>query len=858
MNPPPAPALNHHPAPPPAPVVSLPPVEPEHPHTEEPNTRLALPPGAIVGEYTIISKLGKGGFGITYRAKHTINGNIVVIKEHIPEGMAKRMPDGCSVMSISPEKEEEFTTTMAEFMEEVSILMGLEHPGIVPILTAFEANGTAYYTMPFVEGTQLQIPEHPTLDRDKKTAEARKIKQLLRSLLFTLEYLEQNNIVHRDIKPENIIVNEESRPILLDFGSARQLQSGKIFNNIYTPDFCAPEQSCSKSDAEMSSKLSVRTDIYALGACFYYLITRLLPPRADMRIHASPDPYRPLAGRKDLQLYYEPYFLQSIDRALNLSPQERWQDAATWRLCTESGIVPPPRSFMLRMRIYMAIAMGIIIILGALSIIAWREKSQTQQMYLNGLVFTEGLLHDFNTELSDLPGSTHLQRKLGTNLKNYLDSMESLPVADDARLQHSMATAWQNMGAVFVQQGKLESATEAYRKATELLENLIEGDSDNLRTRYELARTLSQRAEIARRRNLLADGRKLADRALTLMKGVCQDAPQNPDYLCALGTTMGTAAQLADNSGDMEHRRTALVEMIKLYRKLVTQYPLHVASRKGLAQAQISLASLYMDNNDFNTADILLNESKDILYSLSDEAPHRLSFRQGLAAAYYTIGLMNNRQSLSAKDENQIKDFNILAQTALEECIEICRQLESVDRDNAEYPFQQCRALTHLADIAMRKNEYPAAERYNSEALARIKILLETAPNNVEYAQILAGVVRNLAMVHSKQESSKAKATAEFAEYRDIVRNLLAQSPNNPSLKYMYADALTESATHARTMGDNASAEIWLHEAEMFLDKLSPNGIFNNLWAKRLKTVRDMINDITHPVEKTVFPPQRK
>ena len=97
-----------------------------------------------------------------------------------------------------------------------------------------------------------------------------------------------------------------------------------------------------------------------------------------------------------------------------------------------------------------------------------------QQMYLNGLVFTEGLLHDFNTELSDLPGSTHLQRKLGTNLKNYLDSIESLPVADDARLQHSMATAWQNMGAVFVQQGKLESATEAYRKATELLENLIE------------------------------------------------------------------------------------------------------------------------------------------------------------------------------------------------------------------------------------------------------------------------------------------------------------------------------------------------------------------------------------------------
>ena len=232
-----------------------------------------------MGEYTILSKLGKGGFGITYRAKHTDSGTIVVIKEHIPEGMAMRMPDGYTVVSVSPEKENEFRTTLAEFMEEVSILMGLEHPGIVPILTAFEANGTAYYAMPFVEGAQLQISAKPTLDRNLKAAEARKITQQLRALLFTLEYLEQHNIVHRDIKPENIIVNAEGRPILLDFGSARQLQSGKIFNNIYTPDFCAPEQSTSKSDAEMSSKLSARTDIYAFAATAgRYAHTRLSGP----------------------------------------------------------------------------------------------------------------------------------------------------------------------------------------------------------------------------------------------------------------------------------------------------------------------------------------------------------------------------------------------------------------------------------------------------------------------------------------------------------------------------------------------------------------------------------------------------
>lgn len=856
MNPPPAPSIPAQVTPPPPPIVSArrPFVPVASPPAEEPpeehNTRIPLPPGAVVGEYTILSKLGKGGFGITYRAKHTDSGSIVVIKEHIPEGMAIRMPDGYAVVSSTPEKEEEFRTTMAEFMEEVSILMGLEHPGIVPILGAFEANGTAYYAMPFVEGTPLQIPEKPTFDRSQKAAEARKIKQQLRALLFTLEYLEQHNIVHRDIKPENIIVNEEGRPILLDFGSARQLQSGKVFNNIYTPNFCAPEQSTAISDAEMSSKLSRRTDIYALGACFYYLITRLLPPRADTRMHASPDPYKPLASRKDLQLYYEPYFLQSIDRALSLDPRERWQDAPTWRMCTESGIVPPPRSFVVRMRIYMAIALVIIVALGSLSIIAWQEKSQTRQMYINGLRFTEALLHDFNTELADLPGSTQLQRKLGTNLQNYLDSMETLPAADDDGLQRSMATAWQNMGAVFVQQGKLQDATEAYRKATALLEARYNDTPEDTRTCYELSKTLCNRAEIARRRNMLNEGRDLTDRALALIKSVCKKAPGNPDYLCSLGETMGTAAQLADNSGDMEQRRKILDEMLQLYQKLVQDYPLHEGCRKGLAQAQISLASFYMDANDFTTAETLLRESKEILIALSEESPHRLSFRQWLSTAYYTIGTMHNRQALTETDPTKQQEHNLRAHAAFEQCFNMAKQLETMDRDNADYPFQQCRTLANMADIYMRKNEYHTAERYTRDALGRINVLLETAPNNVDYAKIRAGLMRNLAMAHSKQESEKSKATAEFAEYREIIRTLLEQSPNSPMLKYMYADALAESAAHARNMGDDTAAKQWLHEAEAFLDTLSPNGKKNRLWNIKLKYVQDMLDDVTDKIRK--------
>ena len=90
---------------PPPPPVSPSPAEPkaEELQGEESNPRAPLPPGTLVGEYTIVSKLGQGGFGITYRARHNTLGSEVVVKEHMPSGLAMRMSGSTFVTSISPE-----------------------------------------------------------------------------------------------------------------------------------------------------------------------------------------------------------------------------------------------------------------------------------------------------------------------------------------------------------------------------------------------------------------------------------------------------------------------------------------------------------------------------------------------------------------------------------------------------------------------------------------------------------------------------------------------------------------------------------------------------------------------------------
>lgn len=848
---------------PPPPPISPSPEEPtaEEIRAEESNPRAPLPPGSEVGEYTIVSKLGQGGFGITYRARHNTLRSEVVVKEHMPSGLAMRMPGSSFVTSVSPEADARFKATMAEFMEEVVILMGLEHPGIVPIISGFEANGTAYYVMPYVAGHSMSLSDTPTLDKERQAIEARKLKQQLRSLLYTLEYLEQNGIVHRDIKPENIVINTEGRPILLDFGSARQLQEGKIFTNIYTPDFCAPEQSTARSDAQMSAAIGPQTDIYALGATFYYLITRLLPPKADMRTLASPDPYKPLAGRAHLEEYYSRHFLQAIDRALELAPAERWKSAATWRDSMESGIIPPPSGLVKRMRILMTGSVAVVVALGTLSAWALKEREQAMDIYNNSLNFTEGMLYDFNDELADIPGSTELQQQLGNNLKNYLNSMEKLPMAQDEKLQRALAIAWKNLGSVNVQQGELAAATDAYRNATKLLQSLHDAHPDNQQYRYELARTWLLRAEVGRRRNMTEQARVLVSQALNMLRSLCDQSPDNPDYHCDLGRAMEYTARLAGNTGNTDQRKKATDSMTDLFRRLVAQYPRHEGANLGLAQALIDQATILSNNENYGLATQLLNEARDIYMVLAAEHPYRLSFKAGRCNEAYARGNMYTLMSAGTDNKDLRYELDDKAMVAFKQSIALSEDLAAMDANNTEYDYQQCRAMAFMVDIMQRRNLNNQAEAYCNIIMQKIEKLLQTSPGNAEYLMLKAGARRGLAKAHSQSDKYRGSATKEFAEYRSMAQDMLQRTPANPGLKIMYADSLIESAAHSIAINNTKDARIWLEQALVLLSDIARRTPDHAAIQKQQNKAQQLLNSLnqeenTSPVTDSSAPQQ--
>jgi serine/threonine protein kinase len=128
-------------------------------------TTESLPIGTRLEEFVVERVLGCGGFGITYLARDSRLGRQVVIKENLPAQFCWRDSSSLTVQSRHSKSEDEdnFQYSMESFAREAATLASLDHPGIVKVLRSFEANGTAYFVMPFMDGTALdEIIRHRT------------------------------------------------------------------------------------------------------------------------------------------------------------------------------------------------------------------------------------------------------------------------------------------------------------------------------------------------------------------------------------------------------------------------------------------------------------------------------------------------------------------------------------------------------------------------------------------------------------------------------------------------------------------------------------------------------------------------
>lgn len=326
-----------------------------------------LHPGSLLrGRYVVGTVLGAGGFGITYRAWDTTLNILVAIKEFFPQSLVSRIPGEMEVRVFSGERQQRYAGQLARFMDEarnMARFAGDAH--IVNVFDFFEAGGTAYIVMEYLDGVTLK--QH--MAARGGSLPAQEALAVTYALLGALEIIHQKDIIHRDISPDNIFILRDGRVKVLDFGAARFGQQddpyaaeGVVIKVGYAP----PEQ------YRGNMRQGVWTDIYATGATLYKMLTGVTPEESVDRMERD-------TLRRPSQIGHptEPYIEKVIMKAMALKPDLRFKSAGAMLAALENrtGAEFPEEELRRRKRNRAAlVALAVVALAVVGGIIGWQAS----------------------------------------------------------------------------------------------------------------------------------------------------------------------------------------------------------------------------------------------------------------------------------------------------------------------------------------------------------------------------------------------------------------------------------------------------------------------------------------------------
>src|SRR6202453_4657677 len=274
-----------------------------------------IDPGTIVdGRYRVISRLGSGGMADVYLAQDQLLGRDVAVK----------------VLHHHFAEDQEF---VERFRREASSAAALSHPNIVAIFDRGEWNGTYYIAMEYVAGRSLK-----EIVRERGALEPAAAIDIVVQILQAARFAHKRGVIHRDLKPHNVIIDEEGRARVTDFGIARAGASDMTLTGsiMGTAQYLSPEQA-------QGLVVSAASDLYSVGVILYELLTGAVPFEGETAVaiafkQVSAEPLAPSALRPGLPASLDAVVL----RALAKDPAQRYADADALIAALESarGMLP--------------------------------------------------------------------------------------------------------------------------------------------------------------------------------------------------------------------------------------------------------------------------------------------------------------------------------------------------------------------------------------------------------------------------------------------------------------------------------------------------------------------------------------
>lgn len=292
--------------------------------------RGSLQPYEILnGKYLVGKVIGVGGFGITYIGWDFYQSKRVCIKEYFPRGVASRGETAEPSLSLDPSSTQYsldvFTQNTAEAKN--AYLGGLKNyikeaenlsrfyamPGIVSVRDFFYGNKTAYIVMEYIQGINLR--QYAKSLGGRMTPDV--LLPLLKDVIAALNTVHKENIIHRDISPDNIMITQDFRAKVIDFGAAKDYHRGRDHSILLKHGYAPIEQ------YDRNGKQGPWTDVYSLCASIYYLLTGIKLQRAYERVKEDR-----LSGMRALGVGVTDRQDRAVYKGLRVQSDQRYQTMA--------------------------------------------------------------------------------------------------------------------------------------------------------------------------------------------------------------------------------------------------------------------------------------------------------------------------------------------------------------------------------------------------------------------------------------------------------------------------------------------------------------------------------------------------
>ena len=433
------------------------------------------------GDYELLSMIAKGGMGVVYRARQRKLNRIVAMKMIL----AGQFADDVDVK---------------RFYGEAEAAAKLRHPNIVGIHEVGECDGQHFFSMEFIDGQSLSalVRENPL----PPTQAA----MLVKDIALAMQYAHEHDVLHRDLKPSNVLLDESQRPMITDFGLAKQVEgqsqltmSGAI---VGTPSYMPPEQASAQTE-----KVGVCSDVYSTGAILYELITGSPPFRAatpfeTIRQVLERDPISPRVLDSSIPVDLETICLKCLQKepAARYASSNELADELTrfingepiharpigpihrlWRRCQRNPVV----ASLSVLAIVLSIAFVANLI--ASNITTKRLLAKSDQALQETLKTVNSLFVIISEErLLNEPGAKQLREELLMKAQEIYERLHSRE-SDDPQILHELALSHYRVGRILAELRSPAEAKKSYQRAMRMMAQLVEANPGELQYLLELS-----------------------------------------------------------------------------------------------------------------------------------------------------------------------------------------------------------------------------------------------------------------------------------------------------------------------------------------------------------------------------------